>query len=328
MKHNIKILMVLFCTLAGVNYSSGQNTYYGTDAGTGGFQNSNFGYNAGIVLTGNNNSFFGHFAGKKTTSGNLNFFGGSYSGYENTTGHSNTALGYYSGYYNTSGYANVFIGRQSGFKTTTGSANTFLGAYAGLNNTTGTLNVFIGGSTATGNTTGSQNVCIGYGSGQTIGAGIGNVFIGSYSGQYATGSGKLYIDNSSTSSPLIYGDFSTDIVAVNGRMGIGTTNVDPTIALKVNGTVVAKEVLVTVNNFPDFVFKKDYSLMPLKEVEAYIQKWSHLPSIPAEKQVLEDGLNLAEMNKLLLQKVEELTLYIIDQDKRIDDLEKKVNKRK
>ena len=106
-------------------------------------------------------------------------------------------------------------------------------------------------------------------------------------------------------------------------MGIGTKYVDPLIALKVNGTIVAKEVSVTVNGFPDFVFKKDYKLMPLNELEAFIQKWSHLPSIPAEKQVLEEGLNLAEMNKLLLQKVEELTLYIIDQEKRICDLEKK-----
>jgi hypothetical protein len=106
-------------------------------------------------------------------------------------------------------------------------------------------------------------------------------------------------------------------------MGIGTSNVDAAIALKVNGTIVAKEVSVTLSNFPDYVFKKDYKLMPLSEVEAYIQKWSHLPSVPSEKQVLEEGLKLADMNKLLLQKVEELTLYIIEQDKRISELEKK-----
>ena len=329
MKRTLKIFIILFCSLAVSNYCKGQtNTYYGTGAGTGGTYNANFGYYSGNVLTtnGNYNAFVGYYAGKATTTGYYNFFGGSHSGYTNTTGYYNTFLGYKSGYTNSTGAANIFIGSLSGYMTSSGGGNTFLGCYSGNNNTTGSSNVYIGSNSAYYNTTGSLNVCIGYGSGQHIATGTGNVFIGSYSGQNAAVSNKLFIANSNTSTPLIYGVFDSSYVSVNGRMGIGTRNIDPSIALKVNGKIVAKEVSVTLSNFPDYVFKKDYKLMPLSELESYIQKWSHLPSVPAEKQVLEEGLQLAEMNKLLLQKVEELTLYIIDQDKKLGELEKKINK--
>ncbi|MGN8072351.1 hypothetical protein [Mucilaginibacter sp. 22184] len=98
-----------------------------------------------------------------------------------------------------------------------------------------------------------------------------------------------------------------------GNVGIGTT--DPRgYKLAVNGSMIATSVTVKLAaNWPDYVFKKDYQLPSLQEVKAYIDQNQHLPEIPSEQQIAKDGLNLGEMNKLLMKKVEELTLYLIQQ---------------
>ncbi|WBS73743.1 hypothetical protein [Elizabethkingia meningoseptica] len=107
-----------------------------------------------------------------------------------------------------------------------------------------------------------------------------------------------------------------------GNLGIGTTN--PQNKLDVNGTVHAKEVKVDMTGWADFVFHKDYELPTLDEVEKHIQEKGHLPNIPNTKEVTENGLSLGESQKLLLQKIEELTLYSIEQNKRIQKLEEKI----
>jgi hypothetical protein len=76
---------------------------------------------------------------------------------------------------------------------------------------------------------------------------------------------------------------------------------------------------------PDYVFEPDYDLPALDEIEAYVKEHKHLPEIPSAKEIEKEGLDLAEMNLLLLKKVEELTLIIIEQNKRILSLETKVN---
>jgi hypothetical protein len=118
---------------------------------------------------------------------------------------------------------------------------------------------------------------------------------------------------------------SVDKLYVNGNVGIGTRF--PKAKLSVNGTILATEikVLVDINQYPDFVFADDYNLRPINEVEKYIKENKHLPEIPKADEV-KDGLALGEMNNKLLQKVEELTLYIIEQNKRIDGLENKLEK--
>ncbi|MCB0810418.1 MAG: hypothetical protein KDB96_14165, partial [Flavobacteriales bacterium] len=83
--------------------------------------------------------------------------------------------------------------------------------------------------------------------------------------------------------------------------------------------ITAKEVEVTLAGFPDYVFEPDYDLMTLEEVEAYIKKNGHLPNVPSAREVEENGLGLGEMNKILLEKVEELTLHLIEQQKRLDE---------
>jgi hypothetical protein len=75
--------------------------------------------------------------------------------------------------------------------------------------------------------------------------------------------------------------------------------------------------------WPDYVFEKDYNLLPLSELETYINQNKHLPEVPSAKEMEAEGLNLKEMNLMLLKKVEELTLHILNQEKRIKELEKK-----
>jgi len=108
------------------------------------------------------------------------------------------------------------------------------------------------------------------------------------------------------------------------RLGIGT--IIPDQALTVNGKIHAKEVIIDVLYpfVPDFVFKPTYKLMPLNQVEQYVNSNSHLPEIPSASEVSKNGLNMGDMQNKLLQKIEELTLYSIQQEKQYNALLKKV----
>jgi hypothetical protein len=91
--------------------------------------------------------------------------------------------------------------------------------------------------------------------------------------------------------------------------------------LYVNGEVKAKKFHASISPFPDFVFEPGYKLLSINEVESFINQNGHLPGVPNAAQVEQNGIELGEMNALLLQKIEELTLYIIAQDKKIQALE-------
>lgn len=313
MKSYVKFLSIIFLFFL-VNKIQAQynNVSYDYTAGNGdlGDKNSSFGYNAGSYLNSSSrlNTYIGYYAGKYTTSGNSNTFIGAESGCNVTTGYNNSIVGWAAGNRLTTGTNNIFIGWKAGLLSTTSSLNVFIGSQAGLYNRVGTKNVYLGYASGF-NSTGSENVFIGY-----------------KSGQNEEGSNKLYIENSSSSTPLVYGDFSEDLLTVNGRMGIGTTNVDTTLALKVNGTIKAKEVLISLSGFPDYVFSPDYNLRSLGEVETYIKTNSHLPDIPSEAEVIEHGISLGEMDAKLLQKIEELTLYMLEINKEVKEL-KDVNKK-
>ncbi len=125
-------------------------------------------------------------------------------------------------------------------------------------------------------------------------------------GQYM----RQYANNGTTSSWLIRGYADDGVQAMFNSGGI-----------HVNGTVKAKEVNITATGWPDYVFRPGYELMPLSELEAYIAENGHLPNIPTEADVAGNGVNLAEMNVKLLEKVEELTLYIIELEKRMEKIE-------
>ncbi|UGU18116.1 hypothetical protein LS482_09575 [Sinomicrobium kalidii] len=115
-----------------------------------------------------------------------------------------------------------------------------------------------------------------------------------------------------------YGEDSF-FLGYNGNAGIGTTSPDAKLA--VNGVIHSKEVKVDLNGWSDFVFKEDYNLPTLEEVEQHIKEKGHLKDIPNTKEVKENGIHLGEMDAKLLQKIEELMLYTIEQEKRIKKLE-------
>ena len=109
------------------------------------------------------------------------------------------------------------------------------------------------------------------------------------------------------------------VITQPGNVGIGTTA--PQYKLSVNGTIGTKEVIVTNTGWSDYVFKPDYLLRPLMEVASYIKANHHLPGIPTEAEVRENGVSLGEMQSKLLAKIEELTLHAIQEHERNDRLE-------
>jgi hypothetical protein len=109
-----------------------------------------------------------------------------------------------------------------------------------------------------------------------------------------------------------------NFIVNNGKVGIGTTT--PDSKLSVNGNIHTKEVKVDLIGWSDFVFEKKYNLPTLTEVENHIKEKGHLKDIPSAKDVEKNGIFLGKMDAKLLQKIEELTLYTIQQEKEIKSL--------
>ena len=149
------------------------------------------------------------------------------------------------------------------------------------------------------------------------GAGAGYWSMANPSGQDALT--FYYVNDSGT--PM----FNIFTLNNNGRVEIGevTINTPTEYRLYVEKGILTEAITVAVKNsadWSDFVFKPDYKLCPLKEVEQFIQTNQHLPNIPSSEEVISKGVNLAKMDAKLLQKIEELTLYVIDLQKQIDQL--------
>ncbi len=113
----------------------------------------------------------------------------------------------------------------------------------------------------------------------------------------------------------------------NGNVGIGTTT-NLSEKLNVNGNIRARAVIVTPDGWADYVFDPSYKLPDLKTTEQFIKENNHLPEIPSAKEVEKSGIELGQMNALLLKKIEELTLYMIGQNKELAELKEEVAKLK
>ncbi len=292
---------------AGRTSSASNNTFVGTEAGKysgEGSMNSFFGNRAGRNNSGNQNTFIGHYAGASSGTGNANVFVGNNTGGTNTTGSLNTFVGVLASGKNKTGGYNSFFGYQSGYYNDSGIRNAFFGWGSGLNNKTG-----------------SQNTYLGFQAGRDA-TGSGNVFIGYGAGLRETGSNKLYIHNKSEETPLIYGDFATD------QLGINTKLIPTGYTMGVKGKLITEEIKVQTygqNGWPDYVFAENYELPSLKEVEEYIKEQGHLKNMPSAKKVeKEGGIELGVMNAKLLEKIEELTLYTIQQEKKLQEQEKQL----
>jgi hypothetical protein len=239
------------------NTSGASNIMIGNQSGlnnTTGHSNMFLGNNSGEANIGGEwNLFIGHGSGKRNTSGMNNLFIGHTAGQSNTTGGSNLFIGTDAASYSTTGQQNVFVGQGVGIYNTEGSQNTFIGRFSGNNNsdiyadnntyvgyksgsnqsqgfentyigsnagqakTTGYYNTFAGYAAGQNNSTSSSNTFIGYKSGLNS-TGNYNVFLGREAGSSETGSHKLYIENTNSTSPLIYGEFDNDAVTVNGTL--------------------------------------------------------------------------------------------------------------
>ncbi|MEP0264618.1 tail fiber domain-containing protein [Dokdonia sp.] len=174
------------------------NTNLGQGSGTNGTYNTNIGYLTGTTSTGSSNTFIGSIAGATNSTGKNNTFVGRSAGQLNTTGIGNVYLGLNAMFSNQGGHNNVAIGNKAGSDNNSGSRNVFLGSRSGSNN-----------------------------------QGYGNIFLGNRSGEFELGNDKLYIDNTQTSEPLVYGDFATNLLAVNGSFFVNG-NIQSNSGLSVN----------------------------------------------------------------------------------------------
>lgn len=182
------------------------------------------------------NTFFGIGAGFSTTIGNANTFIGFRAGEINTEGSQNIFIGTETGKRNTEGNNNVFVGVDAGINNINGSSNVFIGAAAGWLNEDGQENIYIGLNAGQQNVSGQKNTMLGYQAG-ACNIGSSNIFLGYFAGLNETGSNKLYISNSDTATPLIYGEFDNNLLIFNGNVGIGAT---PLAKLNISGGMLSE----------------------------------------------------------------------------------------
>lgn len=334
----MKVKFILIMGLIASYYGYGQTYYAPTGAGgagSGGSGNVHLGYGAGAVSTASANVLIGNEAGVANTSGYSNIFIGFQSGHVNTTSTGNVYIGSYAGKESTAG-GNTSVGYSSGKNNLLGSFNSSLGWAAGIDSD-GSNNVFVGGYSGA-NSSGSNNVCLGYEAGNTAGA--SNVFLGYQAGKSETGSNRLYIHNDPTSNPLVYGEFNNKFLKFNAyKVGIGyegTTGFGSFPGLTgvpnasiyrlfVRGGIIAEEVRIRLQTqWADYVFSENYNLLSLEKVQEYIEIEKHLPNMPTAKEVAEKGIEVGNIVTLQQEKIEELTLYIIEQNERNKEQEKRI----
>ncbi len=323
---------------SGLTVLSKENTFVGT--------------NSGLNTTdGNNNAFLGIGSGVFNTLGSFNTFLGVNAGGNNRTGSHNMILGTNAGYDGIGTVAknpsySVFIGNSAG-ALTSGVFNTFIGYATGAHNTTGQSNIYIGGYYGGHPGVTNNNSCtfIGNQAGPWLGndhanptATFNNLINANAIGNRA----KCTVSNA-----LVLGGVDADAI----KVGIGIHN--PAYPLDVKGVVnmrvaynspsmkindrdfmgVGEEGEFWVSNFKmryenenqwsDKVFEKNYKLLTINELEKFISKNNHLPNIPSATEVVKKGVDNAEMTAKLLEKIEEMSLYIIQLEKRLCQIENK-----
>ena len=129
----------------------------------------------------------------------------------------------------------------------------------------------------------------------------------------------MYIKSGSVDK---YG-LKVEVLAASNALEIyNTSSILKQFKVTGNGEVYARRYTTTLTNIPDYVFKEGYNLMPLNDLKTFINTQQHLPNIPSENEFQKEGVDLGELNRLLLEKVEELTLYILQLEERISKIEK------
>lgn len=297
--------------------------------------------------TGLYNTVFGFGAYTQDTKGTANTALGNNAMASHTQGDNNVAVGINAMLSSIDGIGNVSIGAGTLTRMTIGNYNTAVGfqsIYGGsASNVTGSHNTAVGAQALQGLHEGAAyNTGLGSQSLIFLRTGKNNIAIGYNNlstNQLTNANNNIYIGNNlqaSTLSPNDELNIGNWIVGNNGTIGIGTFMTQlPANGIAPDGekyklfvkdgirTEKVKVDIAASNGWADYVFEKDYKLMPLNELDEFIGKNGHLPEVPTTKEAIEKGIELKEMNILLLKKVEELTLHAIEQQKRIEALESK-----
>ncbi|MBO0950621.1 hypothetical protein J2I46_18650 [Fibrella sp. HMF5405] len=342
----------------GRNSTGYGNTFVGSQAGVNnqsGYANVFIGLRAGANnTTGFANLFAGQQSGSNNSTGSYNLFFGNASGAGNTIGEGNTAIGDGAAYNTTSGSNNTNIGRWAGFNSI-GESNVFIGVAAGSPASMYLTNaVAIGAETLVSQ---SNSMVLGKNLNVGIGTSAPQNKLELVSSAANT-SGLRLTNLKSTSPATILNTIKFLTVNANGdvvlgsingsaRMGIEAANanwqldgqnllnanegavlIGPGInklpvgyRLFVSGGILTEKVKVAIANTSDWadnVLSPSYLLMPLRQVEQHIHRHGHLPGIPSAAEVVDKGVDLAQMNAQLLAKIEELTLHLISLQKQVN----------
>ncbi|MFT4803565.1 MAG: hypothetical protein ACI9YE_000760 [Psychroserpens sp.] len=281
-------------------------------------------------VTGTNNIAIGNGALLNTTTGSSGTYNMAmgFQALKNNRGSNNIGIGTFALTENTTGNSNTGVGANTLKANTTGDFNFAFGSGALTLNQSGNDNFALGPDALRNLVSGSNNTAIGRWTGRNA-TGSNNIFIGNEAGSNESGSGKLYIATSNTTTPLIYGDFSAKFVSI-GDVAPGTKRESAVTAggykLLVEGGILTEKVKVALkssSDWADYVFEDNYKLMPLSEVEAFTKINKHLPNVPSADEMVNNGLELGQTTKILMEKIEELTLYVIELNKEIELLKKR-----
>lgn len=337
------------------NTSGNNNMFLGTAAGlvnSTGSANTFIGVNAGRVNNSSGNAFIGTASGVSNSTGSNNTGLGTLTGQSNTTGSQNTFVGFNSGANLATGEFNTFIGALSG--TTTGGAGIINATAIGSNAVVGVSNAIVLGNNASVGigtsdpiTNGAKLVVVGAGSGanvlqlrnlpnKTVTTGLKQLF--------ADASGNIVTFSSTTSQSTNAVSEGTSVISSdnwlltkNGFLknnspkgiiiGEGIESLPSGYNLYVTEGVLTEKVKVALKNsdeWADYVFDKKYNRMTLSQVEKYIQQNKHLPNVPSAAEMVENGNDLHKTDIKLLEKIEELTLYMIELKKENQQMKKAI----
>jgi len=340
-----------------VNSSASNNTFIGQRTGysnTSGFANIFLGSNSGYSnLSGNYNTFIGNSAGQQNQLGSFNTFIGNGAGYNVNNANYNLFIGAQAGFYTTTGNYNVIMGQDAGLNNRGGNNNTYIGREAGsdqahpnLSNSTaiGANTVvsvdnalILGNSVNVGIGTSSPSSKLEVVSNSENTSGLRLTNLRSNSPASVLGVNKFLTVNSNgdvvlgsiNSSTREYADEPSwtvdgaNIINTNTGgvvIGPGVSKTPAGYRLYVADGVLTEKVKVAVkstNDWSDRVFDASYRLRSLNEVDTYIQQNKHLPGVPSAEEVVKEGVDVGQMQAKLLEKVEELTLYVIELKKEI-----------
>jgi hypothetical protein len=136
----------------------------------------------------------------------------------------------------------------------------------------------------------------------------------------------IEVDNEGTMTIKSKSGYADKKLLLKGQVVITTNSTNPTYSLRVKGGILTDKLnIMHPTHWPDYVFSSDYQLIPLSDLRAFVNENHHLPGVPSENDIMTEGIEIGDMQGILLKKIEEMTLYILQQQEQIDKLEQRIN---